>query len=121
MLTASAVLWTMTQPGVAEGRPVVQALYWLTQAFGGSGFSVPFGLLVAGVSIPAARLRLLPRWLVFFGIALALCGELSWLNLITPRFLPLVPLTRFPGFVWMVAVGLALPTTREGSRRREAR
>ncbi|PYR34640.1 MAG: hypothetical protein DMF89_09560 [Acidobacteria bacterium] len=101
---------------------LVSAIYavWLTQALGGSGFSVPFGLLVAGVSIPAARLKLLPGWLVIFGIALAVCGELSWLNLLAPQFLPLVPLTRFPGFVWMIAVGVVLPTTRAGAKRQEA-
>jgi hypothetical protein len=120
MLAASTVLWATTKAGVGESGPLVQALYWLTQALGGSGFSVPFGLLVAGVSIPAARLKLLPRWLVIFGIALAVCGELSWLNLLAPQFLPLVPLTRFPGFVWMIAVGVVLPTTRAGARRQEA-
>jgi hypothetical protein len=26
-----------------------------------------------------------------------------------PGTLPLVPLTRFPGFVWLIAMGLVLP------------
>jgi hypothetical protein len=87
----------------------VHAFYWLDQALGGSGFSVPFGLLIAGISIPAAFMKLLPRWIVVFGIALFVCGELSWLNLITPKALFLVPLTRFPGFAWLIAAGFALP------------
>jgi hypothetical protein len=76
---------------------------------------VPFGLLIAGVTLPAAFLKLLPKWIVVLGIALAICGELSWINLMVPAALPLVPLTRFPGFVWMIAVGFALPNTRKST------
>ena len=113
MLAASSVLWTMAQPGIADDRTLLHALYWLVQALGGAGFSVPFGLLVAGVSIPAAFSRLLPKWMVVLGLALATCGELSWFYFMSPAALPLVPLTRFPGFVWMIAVGLALPNRRD--------
>jgi hypothetical protein len=42
---------------------------------------------------------------------LAIFGELSWLNLEFPSTVLLIPLTRFPGFVWMIAVGFALPAT----------
>jgi hypothetical protein len=117
MIASSSVLWTMAQPGIADDSAVLHALYWLVQGFGGSGFSVPFGILIAGVTIPAAIMKLLPKWIVALGIALAICGELSWINLMVPAALPLVPLTRFPGFVWMIAVGFALPNTR--SRRVE--
>jgi hypothetical protein len=113
MLASSSVLWTLAHPGIAQDRALTQALYWLVQALGGSGFSVPFGLLIAGIAIPAAFLKLLPKWIVVSGIALAMCGELSWLNLIVPRALFLVPLTRFPGFAWLIAAGFALPTTIE--------
>jgi hypothetical protein len=111
MMAASIALWVMAQPGIADNSPVLQALYWLTQGFGGAGFSVPFGLLVAGVTIPAAFMRLIPKWIVVLGIAVAICGELSWLYMMVPGALPLVPLARFPGFVWIIAVGLALPSS----------
>ena len=111
MMAASIALWVMAQPGIADNRPVLQALYWLTQGFGGAGFSVPFGLLVAGVTIPAAFMRLIPKWIVVLGIAVAICGELSWLYMMVPGALPLVPLTRFPGFIWIIAVALALPSS----------
>jgi hypothetical protein len=32
---------------------------------------------MAGVSIPAAFLKLLPKWIVVFGLVLAVIGELS--------------------------------------------
>lgn len=111
MMAASIVLWVMSQPGIAENRAVLQALYGLMQGFGGPGFSVPFGILVAGVTIPAAFMRLIPTWLVVLGIAVAICAELSWLYLMIPGALPLVPLARFPGFVWIIAIGITLPTS----------
>jgi hypothetical protein len=56
-------------------------------------------------------MRFLPKWLVVFGLLLAVCGELSWLNLVFPKTLFLITLTRFPGFVWLIATGFLLPKT----------
>jgi hypothetical protein len=106
---SASVLWVMARPGIAQDATLVQALYYLQYVFGGPGFSVPLGLLMAGVSIPAGFMKLLPKWLVVFGLVLAVCGELSWLNLIFPKTLFLIPLTRFPGFVWLIATGFLLP------------
>jgi len=91
---------------------VLRALYYLTFAFGGVGFSVPFGLLIAGICIPAAFFKLLPKWLVVFGLVLAVIGELSALSLIISKALFLIPLTRFPGFIWLIGAGFVLRKTR---------
>ena len=112
---SASVLWVMARPGIAQDATLVQALYYLQYVFGGPGFSVPLGLLMAGVSIPSAFMKLLPKWLVVFGLFLAVCGELSWLNLVFPKTLFLIPLTRFPGFVWLIATGFLLPKTPLGS------
>jgi hypothetical protein len=117
MIASASALWVMAQPGIAKDPAMLQALYWLVQALGGAGFSVPFGLLVAGVTVPAAFMKLVPKWIVGLGIAIAICGELSWLYLMFPEALPLVPLARFPGFVWLTAIGLALPSSMGGSRQ----
>lgn len=109
MMAASSVLWTMSYPGIAQEPALLQALYRLQFALGGPGFSVPLGLLIAGVSITAGFTRLLPKWIVILGIVIAVIGELSWLDILFPKALPLIPLTRFPGFVWMIAAGFALP------------
>ncbi len=71
-------------------------------AFGGPGFSVPMGLFVAGVTLPAAFLKLMPNWIIILGLALAAAGELSWLHLVIPNLLFLIPLIRFPGFIWLM-------------------
>jgi hypothetical protein len=111
--SSSLVLWAMTHAGVAQDAALTQALYFLGYALGGPGYSVPLGLLMAGISVPLLFYRIVPRWIPILGLWLAACGELSWLNLEFPSALFLIPLTRFPGFVWMIAVGFALPATTE--------
>jgi hypothetical protein len=51
------------------------------------------------------------------GLLLAVCGELSWLSLVFRSTLFLIPLTRFPGFVWMIAAGFALTDTNRQPAR----
>jgi hypothetical protein len=114
-VAASLIVWTMIHPGVAQAPSVLLALYYLSYAFGGPGFSIPMGLLMAGVSIPAAIMKLLPKWIVVLGLVLAAAGELSWFHLISMSALFLVPLVRFPGFIWLIAVGFALPKTLSSS------
>jgi hypothetical protein len=111
MMVSSSVLWAISYPGIAQEPAVLQALYRLTFALGGPGFSVPFGLLLVGVSVTAGFNKLLPKWTVILGVVLAVLGELSWLEILFPKALFLIPLTRFPGFVWLIAAGFALPDT----------
>jgi len=111
-LAAALMMWTLIHPAVVQNPPALMALYYLAYALGGPGFSIPMGLLMAGVSVAASFMKLLPKWIVVLGLVLAVAGELSWLHLISPAMLFLIPLTRFPGFIWIVAVGIALPRTR---------
>jgi hypothetical protein len=106
-------MWTLLHPGVIEHPPTLLALYYLSYALGGPGFSVPMGLFLAGVSITAGFMKLLPRWVVIFGLLLALAGELSLLHLAFPKLLFLIPLVRFPGFIWLIVTGFMLPKRRE--------
>jgi hypothetical protein len=108
-MAAGLIVWVMAHPGVAQDATLLRALYYLSYAFGGPGFSMPMGLLLAGVCVPAAFMKLLPKWLVVFGLVLAICGELSWLNLILPGALFLIPLVRFPSFIWLIIAGFKLP------------
>ena len=112
MAATSHILWAAAYPGMADNPAVLRALYYLAFAFGGVGFSVPMGLLIAGICVTSWFLKLLPRWLIVFGMVLAVIGELSWFDLITPKALPLIPLIRFPGFIWLIAAGFALPKRR---------
>ncbi len=109
-VAAGFTVWAMIHPGVTQDVALTTALYYLSYAFGGPGFSVPMGLLMAGVCIPAALRKLLPTWVVAFGLLLAIAGELSWFNLVFPKALFLIPLVRFPGFIWLIATGFMLPS-----------
>src|ERR1700744_3919205 len=116
MFVSAFSLWALAQPGVAQDAAVTEVFYYFGFAAGGPGYSVPLGLLIAGISVPALLMKMLPKWLAWTGITLGLIGELSWLNLILPKAVFLVPLTRFPGFIWLIAAGFLLP--RETSVRR---
>lgn len=115
-IAGSMAMWTLLRPAVNANGPVVLALYYIAFGLGGVGFSVPMGLLIAGVSVTAAFLKLLPKWVIVLGLILATGGEVSWLHMaFFPRLLFLIPLVRFPSFVWLIAVGFLLPKTRKSS------
>jgi hypothetical protein len=103
--------WVMSVPEVSASLATTRVLHFLTLLFGGVNFAVAFGLLAAGVSVTGHFFRLLPRWLVWFGILIAAAGELSSLSLVTLWAAPLILLVRLAGFVWLIAVGLTLPKT----------
>lgn len=111
---SALILWVIAYPGMAQDASVLRALYYMVFAIGGVGYSVPLGLLFAGVSGPSGFMKLLPKWLVILGMFLAICGELSWFSLVFAKLLFLIPLTRFPGFIWMIITGFLLPKTRQG-------
>jgi hypothetical protein len=106
---SSLILWVMSYPGIAQDATINRALYYMVFSIGGVGYSVPLGLLIAGISVTAFFMKLLPKWLTVFGLLLAVIGELSWVSLIFPKLLPLIPLTRFPGFIWLIITGFMLP------------
>lgn len=113
MAAVSALLqWVLAQPGVASSEGVLRAFHLLSFATGGPGFVVPFGLLVAGVSVSGALARKLPRWVMWFGLLIAAIAELSSLTIATPLAAYLLPAARFPGLVWLIVVGAKLPVAR---------
>lgn len=108
-LNSGAVIAVMAKPLVAQTPALLQAFHYLSVALGGPGFTMPFGLLMAGVSITAGAMKLLPKWLVGLGLVLAVVGELSWFSMVVPAAGILIPLARWPGFIWLIAVGFTLP------------
>jgi hypothetical protein len=54
--------------------------------------------------------KLLPKWLIIFGLALSVVGELSALSLVLPQLIFLIPLTRFPSFIWLIVAGFKMPS-----------
>jgi hypothetical protein len=98
-------------PDVTASAPVVKAFVFLNFLFGGVVFAVGFGLLAAGVSVTSYFMHLLPRWMAALGMIVAIAGELSSLSLIAFPANFFIPITRYLGVIWMLAVAVAL--TRE--------
>jgi len=111
-IAAGFATWAMIHPAVVVYPSILLGFYYFSFALGGPGFSIPMGLLMAGVSVTSAFRGLLPKWLVVFGLVLAAAGELSYFYFLTPKLLFLIPLTRFPGFIWIIAVGFVMPKAR---------
>jgi hypothetical protein len=114
MAALSALLtWVLSLLTLAPGSDdVVRALHLLAFGAGGPGFAVPFGLLAAGVSVPAGLAHRLPPWVVGLGLVLAAVSEAAPLALAAPAFACLLPIGRLLGLAWLAAVGATLPRER---------
>ena len=104
--------WILGQPGSTASDGVLRAFHLLSFATGGPGYVVPFGVLVAGVSLSGGLTRHLRRWIMWFGLLVAAIAELSALTLVTPTAAVLLPAARFLGFIWLIAVGATLARRR---------
>jgi hypothetical protein len=60
----------------------------------------------------------LPRRLGWFGIAVAVVSELAVLSAAFDGADVLLPIGRFGGLIWLVAIGVALPANRRELRAR---
>jgi hypothetical protein len=109
LMLSSLSGWSITRPGVGDTDSVVRALQALSFAGGGPGFVVPFGIFIAGVSVTAGLYRLIPRWLMILGIVVAVACELASLTLVIYNAAYFIPVGRFLGIVWMIAVAITLP------------
>jgi hypothetical protein len=112
-LLASSLLWAMAVPTVSQDSAVLEAFYRFSFAAGGLGFCMLFGIFIAGVAVSAGLTRVIPRWLMFAGVAIAFCGELSWFQMLSAKFLPFIPLSRFAGYLWSIVIGFYLPRTKQ--------
>jgi hypothetical protein len=112
MLILSALAnWSLTRPGIAEAIGAVSALQAISFAGGGPGFVVPLGLFIAGVSLTAGLHKLMPQWLMWLGIVVAIACELATLALLNFTAGYFIPVGRFISIVWMIGVSITLPTS----------
>lgn len=109
-LLAGLSMWVLSQPGVDAS---VRGLHLLVFAAGGPGHIVPLGLLVAGVAVSAGLTGLLPRWMMVFGLIVAVVAELATFTLILPAAAIALPIARLSAMVWLICAGALLPATRQ--------
>ncbi len=105
--------WVLSVPEVNSSLATLRLMHFLSFLAGGVAFAVGFGLLAAGVSVTSFFTRLLPRWLIWFGLLVALAGELSSISLVAYPMAFALSVTRFGGFLWLIAVGAILPKTTD--------
>jgi hypothetical protein len=113
--TSSLSTWVLSQPGIATETGTMRTMQLLGFATGGFRHTATLGLLLAGVSAPCLVFRLMPRWLSWLGLCIAAIAELSVLSMVFSGASPLLPLARFPAYLWMIVAGFALPKIRPGS------
>ena len=119
-LMLSAMLeWTLSRPEITGDATLTRALAFLTFITGGVGFVVGLGLLAAGIAVPALFLRFVPRWLAWAGLVIAALSELSFFSMVIEPLQFLLPVGRFGGLIWLIAVGFLLPHKRAAANRQE--
>ena len=101
--------WTAAQVAPLGDATLAKALSQLWFATGAFGFAAPMGLLVLGLAVPAVVLRFLPAWLAWAGMAVGVLALLSTFALITPALYALIPVGRFGGLLFLLAVAVLLP------------
>ena len=110
---SSLSAWALSQPGVASETGAMRAVQLFAFATGGFGHVVTLGLFLAGISVPSLTFRLMPRWVCWTGLAIAAICFLSVFSMLLPAISVLLPLGRFPAYLWLIAAGFALPNTRK--------
>jgi hypothetical protein len=108
LMLSALTNWSLTRPGIAEVAGAASALRAISFAGAGPGFVVLLGLFVAGVSLTAGLYKLMPRWLMWLGIAVAIACELATLTLLNFTAGYFIPVGRFISIVWMIGVSLTL-------------
>jgi hypothetical protein len=100
--------WVLSQPAIINDLNLVHAIQLFGFGFGGIAFTATLGLLMAGISVPCLFGAYAPKWLGWLGLILAGIAEISTLNLIFPKLVWMLPIVRFPSFIWMLGIGFTL-------------
>jgi len=116
LLFSGLLAWGSAESASLGDAALVRAMSTLSFGFGGVGFALGTSLLLAGVAVPSLILRLVPRWLTIFGLTIAVAGAVSIISLLVPALDVLLPVTRFGGLVFLLAISVALPISRRPAR-----
>ncbi len=105
--------WVLSQSEVASDAGTVRAIWLLGFATGGVGHTATLGLLLAGAAVTCLFYRLMPPWMPWVGLVIAAIAELSVLSLLFQPLSILLPLSRFPGYIWLIIAGFSILNWRE--------
>jgi hypothetical protein len=102
------ITWIISQPGITSDPEAMRTMQLLAFATGGTGAVVLSGLLIAGICVTAGIDRIIPRWVMWFGLVIAVVSILSMINLVAPDVSILLPIARFLGIIWMIIAGFTV-------------
>lgn len=120
LILSALATWTAAQTAGLGDAVLARVLATFWFAAGGIGFVAPFGLLVLGLAVPVLIMRLLPRPLAWVGFAVGVLGVLSSVGLLTDLAYPLIPVGRFGGLLFLIAVSIVMPTRARARRTVES-
>ncbi|MFF3004330.1 hypothetical protein ACFVTF_16145 [Kitasatospora sp. NPDC057940] len=107
VLSASAG-WVLSLLGTAADLSVSRALMDLAFITGAAPAIGTLGVVLWQVSRTALVSRALPAWVAWSGLALSVASVSSLLSLVAEPATLLIPVGRYVGFLWFVAVSLTL-------------
>ncbi|PXX66340.1 hypothetical protein DFR70_10387 [Nocardia tenerifensis] len=109
LLCSGVVNWVLTVPEVATEPALLRAAHTLAFLFGGPGNVVATGLFIAGIALSAWPGRRVARWLLITGLVIAVIALCTTASLAVTGAAFLLPIARFTGMAWLIAVGFLLP------------
>ena len=115
LMVGSLATWVLSEPLASVSPALVRVVQDLSLVAVGPGRLVGLGLLLAGIAVPAAFVKLLSPTVIVTGLALALLDELSTFALFSdlPSGLSVaLMILGFACLAWLVAAGALLPLTR---------
>lgn len=113
LLALSAlVAWVMARPELVNDPGAARQLVGLSFVLGGPGHAAFLGLFYGGIALAARSSGALPPWLTASGLVLATAGGLAAFAIVAYSMALFVPLARFFGFLWLIAVAITLARSR---------
>ncbi|MRH86752.1 hypothetical protein GFY24_04580 [Nocardia sp. SYP-A9097] len=108
MFCSGVVSWVLTVPEVTGDPALVRALHTLAFLCGGPANVVATGLFIAGIVLSVRPHRQLPPWLLTAGLVIAFIAVWTTASLTFTTAAFLLPIARFTGMAWLIAVGFLL-------------
>lgn len=105
-------IWALSQPGVAADVGGFRVAQLISFGAGGFGHVAAMGLLIIGVSMAGLTTGLIPKWICWLGLIVGSVCEIAALSMIFPSISVALPIARFASFIWLIAVGFALPNRK---------
>ncbi|MFI1918855.1 hypothetical protein [Nocardia sp. NPDC020380] len=108
LLISASAQWVLLRPSTLTDLRVYRAISDLVFVTGAGPQVATTGLLVGAVAAAGLRARSLPKWLNWFGLAIAAVSLASMLSLLSEPATYCIPLGRYMGFAWFAGTAAAL-------------